>query len=455
VEARKTNLKRGKIFAGVRLRKVMAVDKSIINAIISAVESSPENMTLRLHLVSLLLEDGQNAEALKHCSFILNEHPAHLEALKYAAQAADSLGETRRAEGYRKLYAALGGETVKAEPLKKPETNETSQFSGRSDEWSEIILDEETERIPLKEAVDDFIDDDDSSMWETERPDVTLLDVAGMETVKRRLNLAFLAPLKNPEMMKMYGKSLRGGLLLYGPPGCGKTFIARATAGELGAKFISVGLADVLDMWIGSSEKNIHEIFERARRNAPCVLFFDEIDALGRKRSLTRNSSHGTINQLLSELDGVNQQNEGVFVLAATNHPWDVDTALRRPGRLDRTLLVLPPDIHAREAILEMNLRSRPVDGSVDLKFVAQKTNEFSGADLTHIVESSAEIAMEESLTSGRVRPINQNDFKRALKEIKASTRPWFEVARNYAQFANEGGMYDELLEYLRQQRML
>jgi SpoVK/Ycf46/Vps4 family AAA+-type ATPase len=97
--------------------------------------------------------------------------------------------------------------------------------------------------------------------------------------------------------------------LLYGAPGCGKTFIARAVAGELGAKFISVGLSDVLDMWIGSSEKNIHSIFERARRNAPCVLFFDELDALGRKRSLTRNSNHGAINQLLSELDGMNQSN--------------------------------------------------------------------------------------------------------------------------------------------------
>ena len=138
-----------------------------------------------------------------------------------------------------------------------------------------------------------------------------------MEKVKRRLNLAFLSPLKNPEMMRLYGKSLRGGLLLYGPPGCGKTFIAKAVAGELGARFISVGLADVLDMWIGNSEKNIHAVFERARRNAPCVLFFDELDALGRKRSLTRNSSHGAINQLLSELDGMNQANEGVFADAS------------------------------------------------------------------------------------------------------------------------------------------
>jgi SpoVK/Ycf46/Vps4 family AAA+-type ATPase len=256
-------------------------------------------------------------------------------------------------------------------------------------------------------------------------------------------------------MMKLYGKSLRGGLLLYGAPGCGKTFIARAVAGELGARFISIGLSDVLDMWIGSSERNIHEIFARARRKAPCVLFFDEIDALGRKRSLTRHSSHGVINQLLAELDGVNQDNDGVFVLAATNHPWDVDTALRRPGRLDRTLLVLPPDQLARESVLNLNLKGRPVDGTVDVGAIAKLTNEFSGADLAHLVESAAEFAMEDSIMTGKVRSITQNDFKRALREVRPSTRPWFDVARNYAMFANEGGVYDDLLEYLKANKLM
>jgi SpoVK/Ycf46/Vps4 family AAA+-type ATPase len=290
----------------------------------------------------------------------------------------------------------------------------------------------------------------DEDFWEAEKPDVTLDNVAGMVEVKRRLNLAFLGPLKNPEMMRMYGKSLRGGLLMYGPPGCGKTFIARATAGELGAKFISVGLSDVLDMWIGASEKNLHEIFETARRNAPCVLFFDEIDALGQKRSLQRHSAaRNVVNQLLSEMDSVDANNEGIFVLAATNHPWDVDTALRRPGRLDRTLLVLPPDVAARNAILQWHVRERPLD-KLDFGWLAEKTTEYSGADLVHLVDSAAELALEDSITNGRARPIGMADFKKMLKEIKPSTRSWFEVARNYAMFANDGGVYDELLEYLR-----
>ena len=295
----------------------------------------------------------------------------------------------------------------------------------------------------------------DRDWGEAELPTIRLADVAGMDEVKRRLNLAFLAPMKNPEVMKMYGKSIRGGLLLYGPPGCGKTFIARATAGELGAKFISVGLPDVLDMWLGQSERNLHEIFETARRSAPCVLFFDELDALGRKRSLVRHSAvSNVINQLLAEMDSLQGNNRGVFVLAATNHPWDVDTALRRPGRLDRTLLVLPPDRAAREAIVRFHLRDRPVE-KLDLGWMAEKTEDFSGADLAHLCESAAELAMEESLATGKARTIAMADFKRALKELRPSTRPWFETARNYAMFSNEGGAYDDLLNYLRAKRML
>ena len=213
---------------------------------------------------------------------------------------------------------------------------------------------------------------------------------------------AFLAPLRNPELRRVYGKSLRGGLLLYGPPGCGKTFIARAVAGELGAAFLSVSVNDVLDMWIGNSERNMHEIFRTARRQAPCVVFLDELDALGGKRSRSQSSGmRNTVNQLLTELDGVDAgANEGVFVLAATNVPWDVDIALRRPGRLDRTLLVLPPDGPAREAILRYHLRERPIE-NVDLGKLVKATDGLSGADLAHLCEAAAESALLDSARTG------------------------------------------------------
>jgi len=265
--------------------------------------------------------------------------------------------------------------------------------------------------------------------------------------------MAFLAPLRNPEVRKMYGKKLKGGLLMYGPPGCGKTFLARAVAGEVRARFMNVGLSDVLDMYLGESERRLHELFETARRNAPTVIFFDEIDALGQKRSQQRNAgTRNVVNQLLTEMDSVDADNEGVFVLGATNHPWDVDAALRRSGRFDRVVLVLPPDVPAREAILASHLAGRPTTG-VDVKELAKATAHFSGADLAHLCESATELAMEEALRSGNAKPIAGAHFKAALKELRPTTRAWFETAKNYAMFANEGGMYDDLLAYIKEHR--
>lgn len=408
-----------------------------------------------MHLADLLIQAERPKEALEHCTVLLARQPDHREALKLAAQAAEAAGDVTRAFSYKRLLDALNWSQTKnlLEGLGEPDLAQPEEAApaGRS-----RSPEDEPEPIRLGGILNDDEDADAREMdLLMERPDLRLEDVAGMEDVKRRLNIAFLAPMRNPEMRKLYGKSLRGGLLLYGPPGCGKTFIARATAGELGARFLSIGLTDVIDMYLGESERKLHETFEAARRNSPCVLFFDEIDALGRKRSLRRESAgRDVVNQLLAEMDSVSQNNEGVFVLAATNHPWDVDTALRRPGRLDRTLLVVPPDQPARVAILEFHLKGRPVEG-VDVKAIASQTDGFSGADLAHLCESAAENAMEESITSGRVRPIGPQDFKRPLREIRPSAKPWFETARNYALFANDGGAYDDLVAYLRGKKMM
>ena len=420
----------------------MPTDPSIIPAIAAAVEGSPDNVPLRLHLATLLLDAGRPAEALEQCATVLGREPDNREALHKAADAAFKSGDTVRAISYGRLLDALGSSPLEADDSPAP--------SRPPDIAPPRVPTLET-AIPLSALEDD----DEPGEWEVERPAITLADVAGMEAVKRRLNLAFLAPMKNPDLRKLYGKSLRGGLLLYGPPGCGKTFIARATAGELGAKFLAVGLSDVLDMWIGSSEKNLHQIFETARRSRPCVLFFDEIDALGHKRSQMRNNAgRNVVNQLLAEMDSVDADNEGVFILAATNHPWDIDTGLRRPGRLDRTLLVLPPDAAARESVLRLHSKDRPLE-QIDFAALAAKTEDYSGADLAHVCEAAAELALEDSLATGKVRPIGMNDFKRGLKDVKPSVRPWFETARNYALYANEGGVYDELIEYLRARRIL
>ncbi len=154
-----------------------------------------------------------------------------------------------------------------------------------------------------------------------------------METLKEEIRIKIIHPLNHPDLYRAYGKSIGGGILLYGPPGCGKTYLARATAGEIHAGFLAVGINDVLEMWIGNSERNLHALFEHARQNTPCVLFFDEVDALAASRAdLRASAGRQLINQFLAELDGIGARNEGVLVLAATNAPWHLDPAFRRPG---------------------------------------------------------------------------------------------------------------------------
>lgn len=242
-------------------------------------------------------------------------------------------------------------------------------------------------------ATDGEVEIDDKPQgdaWDVETVTATLADVGGMQSVKDRLTMAFLAPLRNPEIRKLYGKSLNGGLLLYGPPGCGKTYIARALAGEVGAAFMNIRISDILGQYIGESEANLHDIFETARANAPVVLFLDEIDAVGLKRSAATSSyMRALTNQLLMELDGIGADNEGVVHPGPPpTPPWDVDTALRMPGRFDRCVAVLPPDGPARQAVLYHHLKSRPVEG-IDMGYLVQQTDGFTGADLAHLVDSA------------------------------------------------------------------
>src|SRR4029077_18460063 len=180
---------------------------------------------------------------------------------------------------------------------------------------------------------------------------------------------------------------------------------------------------------IGNSEKNLHEIFDRARRSRPCVLFFDEVDALGANRHDMRQSAgRHLINQFLSEMDGVKASNEGVLILAATNAPWHLDPAFRRPGRFDRIIFVPPPDEPAREAIVKILGRDKPLE-RFDAKSLAKRTMEFSGADLKSIFDIATERVLSRAMKEGRVVPLTTEDLLQACKGMKASTRAWFESA--------------------------
>lgn len=412
---------------------------ALIESLQRAVDAAPDDRALRLHLAQLLVDAGRAPEAVQHAAAVLQRDPASGEARALMAAALSPA-------------APPTADLTPADPTPEDESP-ADESPARGFDW--VQAESELGGVVPPMFAESTAAESEVPVYDVEHARLTLADVGGMKDVKKRLNAAFLAPMRNEELRTMYRKSLRGGLLLYGPPGCGKTFLARALAGELGAQFMSVTLSDVLDSFIGASEKNMHELFEVARANKPCVLFLDEVDAIGHKRSGTRwDSMRNVVNQLLTELDGVGADNDGVFVLAATNHPWDVDSALRRPGRFDRTVLVLPPDLDARVAIWQLHLRERPVAG-IDVRRLAKLTDGFTGADIAHACESAAEIALMEAAETGTVRMIGQADVEAALRELRPSVGPWFETARNVALFANDDGTYDELLAYLRKHRKL
>jgi SpoVK/Ycf46/Vps4 family AAA+-type ATPase len=428
----------------------MEPEPTVLDSLRRAVEAMPDDVPLRVHLATLLLRAGQRDEAIRHVGAVLQRDPGNTVALGLLREG-PAAAETTDFSAERSVVRP--GPASPAEARGEAAAGRPPQY-----DWSQAE-DELRDVLPAMfvgegDATDAAgLDADDA--FDAEHAGLTLADVAGMTEVKQRLEAAFLAPMRNPELRRLYGKSLRGGLLLYGPPGCGKTFIARAVAGELGARFIAVSFADIIDMFVGQSERNIHELFEIARRNAPCVLFLDEVDAIGQKRSQLRHTPmRSAVNQLLLELDDISGNNEGVFLLAATNHPWDVDSALRRPGRFDRTLLVLPPDAAAREGVFRYHLRERPVAG-IDLAKLAKQTDGYSGADIAHICETAAEQALMDSVRRGEPRMIGPGDLEAAIGEVKPSLGAWFDTARNVALFANEGGTYDDLAAYLRKRRLL
>lgn len=444
-------------------------DDPAITELLAVLDRNPELLPLRVSVIELLLARGRHTEALSHCATALAQDPHHAQATELLARCTAALtGAATPAQPNQVAGTAQPGVTggspgttapgtgfagAEPDPEQTPDADRNAPAQ-RGYDWDkaeeqvgDIIAPSFVNEQPVLYA------EGDVGLFE--RPKLTLAEVGGMEAVKRQLELSLLGPIRNPELAKAFGTSARGGLLLYGPPGCGKTFLASAVAGELGANFYAIDIADILDLYVGRSEKNLQQVFQTARRKAPCVLFFDEIDALGHKRSQLSNSSsmRTTVNQLLTEMDSMTSDNEGVYVIGATNHPWDVDVALRRPGRFDHMILVTLPDTEARASILRHHLRDRPVAG-IDLNALAAHTDGLSGADLAHVCKSATQFAMADSIRSGTVRPVQMADMRQALSQIRPSTGAWFESARNVVEFANNDGTYDELAAYMKQRNM-
>merc|ERR1712137_1178698 len=242
-----------------------------------------------------------------------------------------------------------------------------------------------------------------SSLRETvvEVPNTSWEDIGGLEGVKRDLKELVQYPVEHPEKFEKFGMSPSKGVLFYGPPGCGKTLMAKAVANEFQANFISVKGPELLTMWFGESEANVRDVFEKARQAAPCVLFFDELDSIAKMRGSGGGDAGGAgdrvMNQLLTEMDGMGSKKQ-VFIIGATNRPDIIDTALMRPGRLDQLIYIPVPDLDSRKSILRAVLRKSPVAPDVDLDYIAEKTDKYSGADLTEICQRAAKLAIRENI---------------------------------------------------------
>lgn len=264
------------------------------------------------------------------------------------------------------------------------------------------------------------------------KPTMNFNDVAGMEKMKEEIREAVIYPMAKPELARKYGKLGGGGIIMYGPPGCGKTYIVKAAAGECEAAFINAKLSDLLDMYVGNTEKNIHKVFETARKNTPCILFFDEIDAIGGRRDQQEGAQYMkmAVNQMLYEMDGVEANNENVLVIAATNAPWDVDPALRRSGRFSKTLFIPEPDFGSRAAIIKIHAKKRPLSGGIPYHRLALATAGYASADLKAVVEEAAAIPWREAFKSGKERKVKTSDFIQAIKKKKSTLPPWYEQAK-------------------------
>lgn len=339
----------------------------------------------------------------------------------------------------RQLEDRLGITPAKAalEPVSAEESDDG--FLGATGSWEDDGEPESFEPIPEFEE-DNFSpfhigkdqgDDDDGDQFdiaEWERPDGKFSDIAGLEEVKEELKMKLIYPFHHPDWFRAYGKKAGGGVVLYGPPGCGKSMVARAVAGETEAAFFNVRLHEILEEYAGCTEKNLHSIFHQARELAPSVIFIDELDAVANRENMKYTPARAAVNQLLIELDGYDAKggNEGVLVIGATNSLKDIDLAFLRPGRFCRKIFVSPPDEGARQQLLKLHACSRPVD-VVDFELLAAEMVDFTGADIAQVYEMAGDDALRLAMRSGEIVPLNTELLLAAAKRIKPTVALWRE----------------------------
>jgi ATP-dependent 26S proteasome regulatory subunit len=404
-----------------------------VDGLRSALAGAPDNHVLRLLLAETLMNGDKPADALAEYDRLLAAKQLDEAGLIAAGRAALAAGRHDRAQAF--LEAASSAGVLNGVSELKTEINESLGLQ----QMVQVV----------KQRVDDDGVVGPPQLELDSKAAITFADVGGLGDVKRAINRTIILPFQRHDLYEKYKRGAGGGVLLFGPPGCGKTLLARATAGECGLPFSNVRIEEILDPYFGVSESNLHDAFVQARRFAPCVLFLDELDAIAfARRKHSGSVGRQLVDQLLQELDAIGADNENILVLAATNAPWDVDEAMKRPGRFDRILFVPPPDPPARQHILSLHLAGRPSE-SINLARIAKRTPLFSGADLRALVERAVDLVIDDALERGEERPLKTEDLERAVDGMRPSTLEWIATARNYVEFANQGGRYDEVAAFL------
>ena len=273
--------------------------------------------------------------------------------------------------------------------------------------------------------------------------------VADLTEVKDKVRQSIIYPLRHPELSKKYEKKGGGRILLYGPPGCGKTYIARAIVGECGLNFFNINTSDIISGGDEAGAKNIHEVFSNAAKNAPCILFFDEIDALAERRDSEGKSSRVVVNQFLMEMDGVENLSENVLILGSTNAPWSLDPALRRSGRFTDIFFIAPPDYETRIEVFKIHTKKRPVSSDIDFKRLAVLTEGYSSADIKVICDDALEIPWEEALQGAAARKASMQDFLTVLGQRPSSLTAWYKQAEREIRKSGEVELFADLARHI------
>ena len=277
---------------------------------------------------------------------------------------------------------------------------------------------------------------------------ISFSNVIGLDNVKEELKRDIIYQIKHAELAKEFKVSMNGGMLLYGPPGCGKTLMVKAVAGETGANLIEVKIHDVLDMWVGNISKAVKKIFDMARKNTPCIVFIDEAEMLGSNRDSTERQPwlREALGTLLIELDGISSQNEGVLVIGSTNAPWMVDSALKRHGRLGKFLFVPMPNREERIGLFRLYLGGRPVGDGIDFEKLAEMAGNCTAADIKVVCDEAAKLAWVDSIDSGKKRSIAMKDMVASIGKERFNAREWYDMAKQHIT-SEDKDLYKDFIE--------